>query len=74
MPNSIKRERNSSFELLRIIAMLAIVFGHVAAQAFDREILSTGNNNFLLILGSGSRIGVNLFVMIGVWFLTDSRL
>lgn len=54
--------------------MLAIVFGHVAAQAFDREILSAGNNTFLWFFGSGSRIGVNLFVMIGVWFMVDSNL
>lgn len=73
MTNSIKRERNSTFELLRIIAMLAIVFGHVAAQAFDRELLSVGNNSFLWFFGSGSRIGVNLFVMIGVWFMVDSN-
>lgn len=72
MLNSKKQDRNSNFELLRIVAMLAIVFGHVAAQAFDRGILSTEINSFLLLLGSGSRIGVNLFVMIGAWFMVDS--
>lgn len=53
--------------------MLAIVFGHVAAQAFDREILSADNDVLLLLFGSGSRVGVNLFVMIGAWFLVDSN-
>lgn len=64
--------RKSNIELLRIFAMLAIIAGHMAHQT---EILmgTTGERLlFSYIVGSGHRIGVNLFLMIGTWFLVDS--
>lgn len=67
------KERNSNFELLRIVSMLAIVLAHVSGQAFDRELVSSNSDIFMLIIGYGSRIAVNLFLMTGVWFMVDSN-
>ena len=66
------KERNSNFELLRIVAMVAIVLTHVSAQAFDRSVLSITNNIFMYFVGSGSRIAVNLFLMTGIWFMVEA--
>ncbi len=67
-----ERVRDSNFELLRILSMLAIILTHVSAQGFDRELISHANNVVLYFLGSGSRIAVNLFLMTGVWFMVDT--
>lgn len=66
-------KRSSNFELLRIVLMLVIVLNHVAAQAFDRDVILLQNNVFLCVVGYGSRIAVNLFLMTGVWFMLDSE-
>lgn len=66
-------KRSSNFELLRIVSMLVIVLNHVAAQAFDRDVILLQNDVFLCIVGYGSRIAVNLFLMTGVWFMVDSE-
>lgn len=52
--------------------MLAIVLAHVSGQAFDRELVSSSSDIFMLIIGYGSRIAVNLFLMTGIWFMVDS--
>lgn len=68
-----KAERQSNLELLRIIAMLFIAAGHLAGQGGilwgvpERELL------FVMLAGSGLRIAVNLFLMIGVWFMVDAK-
>lgn len=64
--------RKSNFELLRIIAMFLIVAGHFAAQT--QAVSNTTGANCLIALyfGSASRIAVNLFLMIGAWFMVDS--
>lgn len=66
-----KAERQSNLELLRIIAMLLIVSGHFAGQGRMWS-GSRGNLLFVMFLASGLRIAVNLFLMIGVWFMTDA--
>ena len=66
------KNRNSNIELLRIVCMSFIVMGHFKLQgAFYIPSLSV--NSFLItVLGSGSRIAVNIFLMIGVWFMVDA--
>lgn len=73
--NAVKGERQSNFELLRIISMLMIVAHHfVAKNAFnvDTQIIGlTVNKLFLQFIGNHAFIGNNLFFMISAWFLCD---
>lgn len=67
-----QKVRNSNIEMLRILAMLAIIAGHMTHQT---EVLNCTSGSQLLlsyIAGSGHRIGVNLFLLIGTWFLVES--
>lgn len=65
--------RKSNFELLRIIAMMMIVSGHMYAQAFDLSMINIAGNSFMIIFCSAARIAVNLFLMTGIWFMVDSK-
>ncbi|WP_190973829.1 acyltransferase family protein [Bifidobacterium reuteri] len=69
-----KRTRNSSIELLRILAMLMIVTSHCVMFS-DLNVLSWQFSvNKVLIetfLYSGGKIGVVSFFAISAWFLTD---
>ncbi len=67
-----KPERQSNLELLRILAMLAIVAGHFAGQGGFLWVVSGWKLLFIMLAGSGLRIAVNLFLMIGVWFMVDA--
>ena len=70
--SSKKEKRQSNIELLRIISMLAIIIGHLVHQTEILQVNSGRNLLFAYILGSGHRIGVNLFLLIGMWFAVDS--
>jgi len=62
------KDRQSNFELLRIIAMLAIVMGHFIEQSgYAQPGLMTA------IMRSATHIAVNVFVLIGCWFLVDAQ-
>lgn len=66
--------RQSNFELLRIVAMVMIVFHHFAIHGgftFENTALSIPGfwYNFILM---GGKIGVNLFVLISGYFLSQS--
>ena len=65
-----KAQRNSNIELLRILSMIAIVMGHLITQGGGIEKLST--QVFSIYIGSASRIAVNVFLFIGVYFMVDS--
>lgn len=65
-----KKERNSNIELLRIVAMIAIVSGHLISQGGDISYLST--RIISIFLGSAARIAVNIFLFIGVYYMVDS--
>ena len=73
--DAVKGERQSNFELLRIISMLMIVAHHfVAKNAFnvDTQVIGlTVNKLFLQFIGNHAFIGNNLFFMISAWFLCD---
>lgn len=66
-----KGERQSNIELLRILAMLFIIAGHLAGQGWILWGVSEKPLLFVMLAGSGLRIAVNLFLMIGVWFMVD---
>lgn len=66
-------ERSSNFELMRIVAMLMIVAGHFINQS-GLKINSDGVDLYVLTyLGSASRIAVNMFIMLGVWFMVEAQ-
>lgn len=66
-------ERQSNFELMRIMAMLMIVAGHFIHQSGLR-INSFGVDLYVLAyMGGTARIAVNMFIMLGVWFMVDSQ-
>lgn len=68
-----KANRSSNFELLRIFTMLLIIMGHMNWQAFDHSQVNLAGALFMKLFGQGARIGVNLFLMTGVWFMCDSE-
>ncbi len=78
-----KPVRNTSFEILRIIAMLCIVAHHFAAHgafdfsSFDSSALIVINSAWIEFLTQLGRLGVALFMLISVFFLsakTDFKL
>lgn len=70
---SLKTERQSNIELLRIISMLVIVIHHFAAHGMTDY--STYNPNLigvekvLSFYQTFGKVGVNVFVLIGAYFL-----
>ena len=62
--------RESKFELLRIVAMLLIVAGHFYEQTLDYH---QHGDSIILFISSASRISVNLFLFIGVWFMVGRK-
>ena len=74
-----RKQRITSFEILRILAMLMIVIGHANQWGyFYREpaVFSTANitNSLAFILFSvfAGNTGVNCFVLISSWFLASN--
>lgn len=67
------KNRKSNFELLRIMSMLLIVMGHMAGQGLDLSEFSVWQKIIATFLCSGLRIAVSFFLMIGLWFMVDSR-
>lgn len=68
-------QRNSAFELLRIIAMILIVFHHFAVHGgfeWDTQSLSIPYfwYNFIAM---GGKIGSNVFVLISGYFMVNSK-
>ena len=67
-----KKERNANIEFLRILAMFFIVAGHFVVQNGLQ-----GENHFdkflVEFMSSGLRVAVNVFLLIGIWFMLDSK-
>ena len=70
-----KKERNSNFELLRIIAMLMIVFHHFSVHGgFNYELTDISFNRlWLYFISMGGKIGVDIFVLISGYFLITNK-
>lgn len=66
--------RQSNFELLRLLAMLAIVTGHLFTEGHLLSRATPGTLLPSLLLGSGARIATNVFVLLGCWFLVEATL
>ncbi len=69
-----EKVRKSNFELLRIIAMIMIVFHHFAIfseSKFDINLI-TLNRLWNQFIRMGGKIGVNIFVLISGYFLINS--
>lgn len=66
-----KKTRKTKYEVLRIIAMFMIVLAHYAYHGgvmFEGNMLNQVVGSVLAI---GGKLGVNLFVIIGSYFLVD---
>ena len=70
-----RKVRNSNFELLRIISILAIIGYHFYLQTAVHGAAAAAPVSYAaaMFLGSFGRGAVNVFVMIGAWFLIDMR-
>lgn len=64
--------RQSNFELLRLVAMLAIVAGHFVSQSAVGHACGAAGT-VASILSSGPRLAVNLFLLVGCWFMVDAK-
>ena len=51
--------------------MLAIVSGHFVGQSGILDNANGINEFILYIIGFGQRIAVNIFLIIGTWFMVD---
>ena len=72
---NINKVRNSSVELLRIVAMVFIVMSHYCVHnGMDRNEITFGFNNALLSWGALGNLGVIIFVMITGFFMCRSKL
>lgn len=66
-------QRQSSFELLRIIVMLIIVAYHFSVHGkfeFPTNVINI-NRIWILFMSLGGKLGVNIFVMISGYFLVE---
>ena len=70
----LQKERNSSFELLRIISMFLIVMHHYALYG-GFNFFSPFSTKLLFVQGleMGGKLGLNLFVLISGFFLCKSN-
>lgn len=72
---AVKKERSSNFEILRIIAMIMIIFHHFAVHGgfgFGTSELSI-NHLWYYLISMGGKIGVDIFVLISGYFLVASK-
>ena len=65
--------RNSNIELLRILAMMLIVFYHVAGNIMPNNELSFAEIIAFDCLGRWGILGVDCFVIITTFFLQEAK-
>lgn len=65
--------RNSNIELLRLVAMFFILAGHYMSYSGLIETTTGVNQVFAFLLGSGARISVSVFLIIGIWYMVDQQ-
>lgn len=70
--------RSSNIELLRIVAMLAIVAHHYAVNSTVTSLFDplhpSANQIFLRLWGMWGKTAINVFVLITGYFMCESRL
>ena len=70
-----KKERNSNFELLRIVSMILIVAHHYSIHGeYDTISGLHINKLYVQFLSMGGKLGVNLFVLTTGFFMINSTL
>lgn len=68
-----KKERNSSVELLRILSILFIICSHLCVHSgIDTKSMDFSFNKLILQFGVLGNLGVDIFVMISGYFLSQS--
>ena len=74
----IEVQRQSNFELLRVIAMVLIVTHHYAANSTVMDQFVQGGNSinhiFLKLIGAWGKTAINPFVMMSGFFMCTSTL
>lgn len=72
---NLKCARASNFELLRIISMMLIVMHHFSVHGgyVFNETVYTFNRGWVQILSGGGRLGVDIFILISGYFLSQSE-
>lgn len=73
MNKVITKERQSNFELLRIISMILIIMHHFAVHSGFPQGGGTINDYIVRFFAIGGKLGVNIFVLISGYFLVDSN-
>ncbi|MCQ2520954.1 MAG: acyltransferase [Lachnospiraceae bacterium] len=71
-----KWTRNTGLDLLRVISIVLIVFGHMQSESILVNIGikdDVGVFLFQEILGNGERLAINCFVMVSAWFLVGKE-
>lgn len=77
--NKTKTERNSAFEILRIVAIIFIIAHHFVNHGYlnfwehERTTLLILNENWADFLEQLGKVGVNLFILISSFFLIDNN-
>lgn len=66
-------KRDANIELLRIVSMILIIAGHLVEQNNVIEKINGISLFTALLLGSAYRIAVNIFLLIGVWFMVNKE-
>lgn len=69
-----KPGRNSNIEWLRIISMLLIIAFHAVRTVYDNAPETAGMRIFRECASSWGILGVDIFVIIGSWFMAGGRL
>lgn len=69
-----RANRDSKYELLRIIVAAMIVLNHIGIHFDHNSTLITNINTYVLsVFRCGGKLGVTVFVMISALFLADSK-
>jgi len=70
-----EKKRQSNIELLRIVAMIMIIFHHIGYYSgFSYDSGSIGVNRlFTQFITYGGHVGVDIFVLIGGYFMVSSQ-
>lgn len=68
-----EKAREANIELLRIVSMILVIAGHFVGQNDVIEILDGFPLFIALLFGSAPRIAVNVFLIIGIWFMLDKQ-
>ena len=68
-----KKQRESNFELLRIIAMLMIITGHTISWGGIENVASPNVSSIIIIIYAFIMVEVNVFVLLSGFFQSQSK-